>query len=332
MTGAAVAVTQQVHVNQARNLATSRARAAGLPRSSVDRVALAASELATNLVKYAVDGLFAVAATPGGFDLLAADRGPGIRRVDECLRDGYSTTGTLGTGLGAVRRLADRFDVFSRVPQGTAVLARWHLTGADSALGVRLGAAEYTTPGETVSGDAWAVATGRGVTTLAVSDGLGHGPGAAEASAAALAHVSAAGMPDEVLGVMNDALARTRGATVAVAQIDHRRHVLRYSGVGNIAARLYAGGDTAGETLVSHPGIVGKRPRTSRSHRPAERTWSSECRLVLHTDGVSQRWSAGDWPGLLRHEPATVAGWLLGQHCRRRDDACVVVIAGGDAS
>ena len=58
------------------------------------------------------------------FELLAIDQGPGMRDVDACMRDGHSTAGTAGCGLGAVLRLSGTFDLFSAPGQGTVVLSR----------------------------------------------------------------------------------------------------------------------------------------------------------------------------------------------------------------
>jgi hypothetical protein len=52
---------------------------------------------------------------------------------------------------------------------------------------------------------------------------------------------------------------------------------------------------------------------------------------LLYTDGVSDRWNLEEWPGLLRHDPATVAAWILAQRGRGRDDSCVVAVSGGAA-
>ncbi|MFC4002799.1 ATP-binding protein [Prauserella oleivorans] len=334
MISAALAVNLPVHVGKARSMATTAAREAGLPAKAVDRVSIAASELASNLVKYACEGLLAVVASPRGFDLLATDRGPGLRRPEEALRDGYSTSGSLGTGLGGVRRLADEFDLYSRYGEGTTVLARWvpeTLPETLPVLGLHIGAAVFTAPGETVSGDAWTVVRSEGLVTFVVADGLGHGPDAAAASAAAVSHVAAmpAAPPAALLEAMDADRAAARGSAVAIAQFDLARNRLWFSGVGNIAARLYSATGSH-ETLVSVPGIVGRRQRRGRRADPLMRSWSEESRLIMHTDGVSERWNAADLHDAFGHDAATVAGWLLGQHCRRRDDACVLVVGGGD--
>jgi anti-sigma regulatory factor (Ser/Thr protein kinase) len=329
MTRTDLVVSEDSHVGRARRLAAAAAHQAGLPAAQVHRVALAATELGTNLIKHATRGVFTVVPAPGRLDLLAADKGPGIPRLEQSLRDGYSTTGTMGGGLGAIRRAADYFDVYTLLGRGTVVLARWHTT-EPPLTGLRVGAARLTVPGETSCGDMWIAAEGRdGTITVGLSDGLGHGDGAALASQAAIDAVAehASLRPALILETMQASLSRTRGATVAVAQFATAQSRMRFCGIGNIATRRYTEPGAPVQRLLSRPGIVGVARAGRLVDSVAE--WSPRSWLVLHTDGVSERWSADDWPGLLRHDPATVAAWILGQHGRGRDDACVVTIAGG---
>ncbi|RZQ60507.1 SpoIIE family protein phosphatase [Amycolatopsis suaedae] len=330
MRGTALAVREQAHVGQARRYAVTTAGRAGLPRPEQDRIAVVASELATNLLKYAIDGMFTAVPRSGGVDLLATDRGPGIPRLAESMRDGYSTTGTLGTGLGAVRRMADRFDIYSGT-EGTTVLARWHPSGAEPR-GIRFGAVLYSAPGEDISGDAWAVVDHEDLTTVAISDGLGHGPAAARASELAMARVQAepGAEPEQLVRAMATDLAVTRGATVALARIDRAAGTLRFTGVGNTTARLYSSRTNTSTQLVSAAGFVGDGAPVRDRVRSQTHAWTVDSKLVLHTDGIAQRWKAEDRPELFGHDPAVVAGWLLGQYCRGRDDACAVVAAGGE--
>ncbi len=331
MTGGALAVTSPVHVTQARQLASRAARNVGLPDADVERVMLATVELATNLVKYATDGLLVVMPTEDRLDVIATDRGPGIEHVPESLRDGFSTTGTLGVGLGGITRMADEFDIFSRYGEGTTVLARWYTTAQVTPRppDLRIGAALVAAPGESTCGDSWVAAHADGVLTVALSDGLGHGPDAAAASRAVTAHVAAhpAASPVELLAAMDADMGPRRGATVAIAQFRAGRATVSFSGVGNSAVRLIRG-DGSHETLVSTPGIVGRRQRSGRRTLPSNRPWDDRSLLVMHTDGVSERWAPADQTDVFAHDPATVAGWLLGTYGRHRDDACVVVVSG----
>ena len=107
-----------------------RAMAMGLGFSSADSTLLATaiSELARNIVSYAGRGEILLRATHNsdkpGVIVVARDEGPGIASVEQAMRDGYSTSGSLGMGLPGVRRLVDDFEIVSQVGRGTTVTVR----------------------------------------------------------------------------------------------------------------------------------------------------------------------------------------------------------------
>jgi serine/threonine-protein kinase RsbT len=91
-------------------------------------LATAISELARNIVAYAGKGEITVKAIRGsnrvGICVVASDRGPGISDIRQALRDGFSTSGSLGIGLPGVRRLMDEFEIKSRPGLGTTVAVK----------------------------------------------------------------------------------------------------------------------------------------------------------------------------------------------------------------
>src|ERR1700761_1780467 len=104
----ALAVQDQSQVSEARRRATEMAQRQGFGEVDAGRVALVATELATNIIKHGNGGEI-LAGTYGegsdsGIELIALDKGPGISNVAASLTDGYSTAGTPGKGLGAVVR------------------------------------------------------------------------------------------------------------------------------------------------------------------------------------------------------------------------------------
>src|SRR5262245_52957079 len=113
-----IAVVEPSQPSEARYAARDAAEAVGFGEEDVYRAGLVATELATNLVKHAVGGemlIRSVRPRPvGEIELTALDRGPGIDELSRSLADGHSTAGTAGTGLGAVQRLADTFDIHSQ--------------------------------------------------------------------------------------------------------------------------------------------------------------------------------------------------------------------------
>ena len=126
-------ITELSQVGEARRVATHIAQRIGLTKTETGKVALIVSEAATNLVKYAREGQVLLRAFAGtsspGVELLALDKGPGMSNVTQCLQDGYSTSGSPGTGLGAMARLSTLFDLYSVSGGGTA-LARPHASGS----------------------------------------------------------------------------------------------------------------------------------------------------------------------------------------------------------
>ena len=114
------------------------------------------------------------------FEVLVIDKGPGMADVEACMRDGFSTKGTAGTGLGAMRRLAAEFDVYSKHGSGTVVVSRMAQQPKPEQSALMSGVVKAPARGETVCGDAVTVIDGERGPVIVMADGLGHGPAAAE--------------------------------------------------------------------------------------------------------------------------------------------------------
>ncbi|MBK3632356.1 ATP-binding SpoIIE family protein phosphatase [Streptomyces asoensis] len=322
----------------ARGAAATLARRLGLSSHRSAEVALAVTEAATNVQRHAVDGALLLRAVrsrdTAGVEFLTVDSGPGMADVAAALIDGTSSAGTLGIGLGAVARLADHFDVHSIPGRGTVMAARFwpRAVNGDAAASGASPVAGVTRPisGETVCGDAWAVRTAapadggyRPALVLMVCDGLGHGPLAARASQAAVKAFHAARdlSPQGVLEAVHRALQGTRGGAVAVARIEPGTKRLLYCGIGNVSGFLVT--DDGRKALLSAPGIVGAQMRRLRTF---DEPLPERGALVMHSDGLTERWDQRTLPGLLHHSSLVMAAQLLREAGVRRDDAGVVVL------
>ncbi|BCJ59125.1 transcriptional regulator [Micromonospora endophytica] len=297
----------------------------GLPAGRIADLAIVAAELTSNLIKHAVDGTLLLRPVrrelDAGVELIAIDAGPGMADLTDSARDGHSTAGTLGIGLGAIVRQSSWFDAYSRPGRGTVIAVRVFATADTERPWV--GGLTRPLTGETVSGDghAWRIVGDR--RQVLVTDGLGHGPLAAAASDAALTAFRDAppASPAEVVRHLHRSLSHTRGAALAVAEPDPVAGLLRYAGLGNISGHILTGiGQRRG--LVSLPGIAGhQRPAIREYDYP----FDSDSLLIMHTDGVADRWQLAEYPGLLGRSPLVVAATLLRDAGVRRDDAGVLV-------
>jgi anti-sigma regulatory factor (Ser/Thr protein kinase) len=318
-------------VAEVRRVARTAALDSGFSDVEAERAAIVATEATTNVVKHGGGGTVIVRlpeADPQGFvDIVTMDRGPGMANVAECMRDGYSSTGTKGEGLGAIARQAALLDIFSSPGQGTVLVARvaTALSAHDTTPSRTLSVDGLSLPmrGESVSGDAWWSLPEDGGASILVVDGLGHGHIAETASREAVAtfrqygHEAPAGILDRV----HRALIKTRGAAVATARVNAGSGDIRYAGVGNISATVEHPLDPA-RHLVSVHGTAGHQVRRLQEFAYP---WPAEAVLVMHSDGVSAHWSLRNYRGLAARHPLTIAAVLLRDYSRGRDDATVVV-------
>jgi len=324
----AIAVDEASQVGQARRAAQALAEAAGFDEADSGRVALVATELATNVIKHGRSGHLHLGGLAGtgarGVELCAVDRGPGFDLAD-CRIDGYSTRGTNGIGLGAIERQAQVFETYSD-ERGAIVLARFYprnATNADRPFGVRC----VPMKGESVAGDGWHASWSEAQLSLAVVDGLGHGPAAHDAAQAGIGAIARDPSSDPATAIarMHAAMTGTRGGAAAVARYDGQSGRLTYAGIGNIAASLI---DLAGSRgLASHAGIVGAQFRKTQAFDFPD---SRNKLLIMHSDGLQSRWTLQAYPGLVQRHPSIIAAVLLRDFDRGRDDTTVVVARLGE--
>ncbi len=217
---------------------------------------------------------------------MTIDAGPGFRDTAAALRDGHSTSGTLGIGLGAIHRLADFYDLYSVPGHGTALVTRfWAAPRADT-----VPCAGLTRPitGETQCGDIFGAVEADGLLTGVLCDGLGHGPLAATAAMEAVAAVldDPAAEPAALLERAHRRMAHTRGGALAVAQV--AGPVVRFAGLGNVAAVILA--DGARRTC--------SRCQGSRAIRPAPSGNSSTPYRLVRRSSCTRTASAAAGPPL----------------------------------
>ncbi len=306
-----------------RGAALALAARLGFPAPRADELALAVTEAATNLHKHARQGSMLLritrdAARPG-IELVTIDAGPGFRDTGAALRDGHSTSGTLGIGLGAINRLADFYDLYSMPGHGTALVARfWPVPGETAA---RCAGLVRPITGETECGDVFGAAKTEAGVTGVLCDGLGHGPLAAAAAAQGVAAVleDPQAEPAALVERAHRRMTSTRGGAIGVAQVVGE--VVRFAGLGNIAAVILADGTR--RSMLSVPGIAGHQARTIRQF---EYTAPAGAAIILHSDGISNRWEPGALPGLNARDPLVVGAAVLAEAGTRRDDAGVLVL------
>ncbi|MFI6818243.1 ATP-binding protein [Nonomuraea sp. NPDC050328] len=321
------AIEDSSAIGAARRRATALAEAAGFDEHDSGRVALAVTEAASNLIKHAVEGGMLIRVHPESVEaveVIALDRGPGIQDLNRALRDGYSTAGTLGVGLGGIARMASAHEVHSMPGRGT-VLAMCFTKADVPPPPLRVSGLTRPIGEEVVSGDAFACADSPELAVIMMCDGLGHGEPAANASRQAVrAFVDGdpfGSSPAETLRRVHRALAGTRGGAVAVARLDRVAGTVRYAGLGNISGWVVRSDGRQG--MISVPGIAGHHSRTLREYDYAV---SPQSLVVLHSDGLSERWDLSGMRGVTARAPAVVAATLLREAGTRRDDACVAVL------
>ncbi len=323
-------IDDPTQIGEARRCALSLCRGFDASEVRQGRINIVITELGTNIIKYAPGGMIVLRVFScegdAGIEILALDKGAGFADVSLALNDGYTTGTSPGTGLGAVKRLSDDFDIYSRPVGGTGVLSIIYMQDPDQ----RSPKHEFVSGGvlvpianEDVSGDGWGVRhSERGVKVIMV-DGLGHGPEAHAASDAALRIFnSASDVPQELLlSSVHKNLRATRGAAVFLASYSLATAKIDFVGAGNI--RAFVQGEGKAKTLISQNGTAGVQMRTTRV---MSESWDGSGFLVFHSDGLKSHWDLSAYPGIAGLHPALAAGLFYRDHNRNTDDSSVLVI------
>jgi len=329
LSSSCITIEEQADIGKARRTAAALASGLSFSETLAGNVALLVTEAAKNLLKHAGCGQVILrvfeSGDAAGIEMLALDKGPGIADIGRCFQDGYSTAGTAGTGLGAIARLSSMYDVYSRPNQGTVLMAQVWKRGAAGVVPAShflAGGISVPVRGEVECGDGWIFQESARAVRLVVADGLGHGPLAAAAAEAAVRtareHIDEPAL--RLLERIHGVLRPTRGAAVAVAEINSQSQVLRFAGVGNITAAIVPASGPV-RHLMSHAGTAGHEVRKIVEFTSP---WSSRSLLLMHSDGLQTRWSFDSYPGLLERHPSVIAAVLYRDYARGRDDVTVV--------
>lgn len=319
-------IASRPDVAGARQQARAEALLAGLSVERAAEVAIVATELATNILKYAGSGHILAQAMPQpegtALALVAWDEGPGIANLEQMRRDRVSGGGSAGIGIGAIERLSDRAEVVTG-PGGTTWACSFDGAGVVRPQGLDIAGLRLAHPSEQVCGDAWGAMAHRGGVRLVLADGMGHGTSAAEAGQAMvdLALAPPVTPPKRRLVQIIDALSRSRGGVMSMLDLQPDRQLVAYGNLGNISGFYLRHG--VQKRLASRDGFVGN---------PTGRPMEEELELapgdvfILHSDGL--RTVAPETAlGATQYSALMMAALLLSDAQRHRRDDIAVAIA-----
>jgi len=306
------------------------ALAAQFSEKRIAELDIIVAELTSNLHKHADNGELLIGHLKDGeqeyIELISIDNGPGMSDVPRMMTDGYSTTNTMGHGLGSIKRLSDQFDIFSARGWGTVLVSRvFKSTPSRSRKknSLQVQPLVVAKPGENTSGDGYYVKTTADYIKIILADGLGHGK---EANVAVNEAVKAfkqcpSHSPVEIIRYIHPAVRKTRGLVATIAVFDLKAAVLNIAGVGNISSKLI--GATLTKSLLAYNGIIGHNiPNSMNDHCMA---LSDYQQLVMCSDGIRSRWETGKQPGLSRCDLTVQAAAIYKDYARRTDDMSVLI-------
>jgi anti-sigma regulatory factor (Ser/Thr protein kinase) len=318
-------VRDEASIAAAQTLVRAAGTRAGLDGTRIAALATIASELARNALLHGRGGMVAARIIHrggiAGVEVVCADAGLGIRDPVPAFREEPRPSGSLGSGLAGVSRLADEADFDVRIGEGTCVRARKFARAVPSS---EVGIFGRPLEGLDSSGDDAAFVRHGDALMLAIADGLGHGDPAREASRRAM-HVfrQSIGQPlDGILRSCGGALEGTRGAAMCVVRVEPGRVI--HAGIGNVECRVY-GPHQATVRLSGVPGIVGGRRGAARI-RIEETPLVPPTLVVAFTDGLTSGVNLAEIRDALTSPALLTARRLLERFGRPHDDALVAVV------
>ena len=312
-------IKKEVHV-----LAVS----AGFNVGRIGEIDIVVAEMVSNLVKHAGGGQLLVKLVMEGgmqgIEIISIDNGPGMVDVTRMVADGVSTKNTLGHGLGAMRRLADVFQVYSLKDWGTVILVRVfeeEQTIYTKPSRIEIRSVVTPKPGEHECGDGFhSIVTSQRV-KLFLGDGLGHGREAAKVVKLAIEAFEKCEEtePQEIIRYIDQEVKKTRGLVATIAIFDLSEQKWRICGVGNISTKINS--PTSSKGYMAYNGIIGLNlPNTLNA---LELDYEKGQHLIMCSDGLKSRWDTIRYPAILRYDLSVLSATLLKDYARYTDDMSV---------
>jgi len=256
------------------------------------------------------------------------------------MEDGYSTSGTLGIGLGAIKRLMSDFRLTSNINDvktarnnnirsqiGTKIITKKYLSQSEdtadiSQSKIKFGIFSRSKYGEKYNGDNYFLQRFEDKTIAAVIDGLGHGQPASEASTEAQLYlVENYKKPlDIIINGLNARLKNTRGVVISIALIDDEKGELEYVGIGNVLTRVFNS-----PTPIKPINYNGSLGYILRNFKVFQYPWVKGNIIIMTSDGISERYDPNRDPNFLKKHPIIIANTILKEYGKTFDDATVLV-------
>lgn len=311
------------------------ARRMGFANEIAERIVLVSNEMSSNLLKFAArTGMIQLweSNRPNALDLFVMDYGPGISDISLATRDGYTTAGTMGKGLGAIVRLADASGFYSQKinemsPESWHGFAGWarFLSEHDDAGYHRddYGCYLRAYQDDRYNGDGIYIQHRASQLRWLHMDGLGHGLGAAEV-VLKVRHALNMDMPlDELLSAISEQLRGSRGAVGILGEVVRTQDINQASlcGVGDMHA--FHVKPTGRNDMRLAEGILGHEHQRVfvQSFELAD-----DDLVITASDGIRRNWSLSSFPGLWRQHPQLIALFLGQMASRHIDDKSLFVI------
>lgn len=300
------------------------------PKTSINNLDIIIAELTSNLQKYSTGGAeFLVRLCKDNanefLEVVCMDNGPGIANLTKVLNDHFSSSNTLGHGLGSIRRLSDEFDIYSQPGWGTIIVIRIFKDPQKpqkESPQLRFGALLVPKFGEIACGDGYCLVRNRNGFRVLVADGLGHGPDAQTAVKAAIDTFinCKEEQANDVVKVIHQNIRKTRGVVANVYLFNTVKKEWNICGVGNISTKFLGG--VLQKNYIPYNGIIGHNiPNTLNDVMLKKEDYNQ---FVACSDGIRSRWDLLKFPELLKRDPMIITAAVYKEFARQNDDMSVV--------
>lgn len=304
----------------------------GFTSVEIEKMELVCNEIVTNQIKHAQgSGMLQIwdpVNAKQSIDIFGLDYGPGIENLEHAKKDGTTTTGTLGKGLGAIERLSGENAIYTMIKDANSVNS-WHGTaiwsrftpGKKEKKGV-LESGSYIRAFQDnfYNGDYIEIKNGLGGLKWAHLDGLGHGKLAADAVVPARSILNEETCLEDKIASLSEKLKFGRGAVGVLGEIDASGKRLRISGVGDMQAYLIEDNERRAMNLAS--GILGRQHRSVVVNDIA---FAQRAVAITASDGIKS-WNIETFPMLWRLHPQMIAFVMGNILARRSDDISLMVV------